>query len=179
MVDLEVRGVWLTLDDSNVLKSETNIREALTKLKSHGFNTIYPAVWHSGHTLYHSQVAENFMGVAVKPDKDFEDRKLMEELVKVSKEQDFRLIPWFEFGLMVPPNSPIDKLEDKDPSKFKDLITRTKDGGKIRIKEDDLGQLMRDDSGKLVPDDFVWMNPCHPEVQNFMVELIGVKVAKS
>jgi uncharacterized lipoprotein YddW (UPF0748 family) len=168
MVDSEVRGVWLTLDDSDVLKSEANIRNALTKLKSYGFNTIYPAVWHSGYTLYPSTVAQNFIGAAVKPDEDFKTRNLIKELVKVSKEFGFRLIPWFEFGLMVAPDSPIDQLEQKDPSKFSDLITRTSCGDKIRMK--------KNDEGELVPDEFIWMNPCHPEVQNFMVQLIAEMV---
>lgn len=170
MADSEVRGVWITLDDSDVLKSKNNIKQALAKLKDYGFNTIYPCVWHSGHTLYPSTVANNFMGVAVKPDKDFQDRDLMQDLVEVSKELEFRLIPWFEFGLMVTPNSPIDNLDNGDSSRFKDLITRTPSGDKIRMKPND--------KGKLVPDDFIWMNPCHPEVQNFMVNLIAEIVQK-
>lgn len=164
----EIKGVWITLDDSNVLKSEDGIRKALERLKLYGFNTIYPCVWHSGYTLYHSTVAETFMGSAVKP--EFAGRNLMKELVKASKDFGFRLLPWFEFGLMVAPNSPIDSLETKDLSKYKDLITRTETGDKIRIKENDLG--------KLVPDDFVWMNPCHPEVRNFMIQLMAEMAEK-
>lgn len=158
---MEIRGIWITRDDSDVLKSKDGLREALEKLKEFGFNTIYPCVWHSGYTLYTSQVAQDFMGSKVHP--EFQSLNLIEELLRLSKEFKFRLIPWFEFGLMVSPNSPIDKLDGKD-SDHKDLISQTKEGKKIRKKPNDRGEF--------VDDEFIWMNPCHPLVQDFIIKLM-------
>lgn len=158
---MEIKGIWITKDNSDVLKSKERLRAALGKLKEFGFNTIYPCVWHSGYTLYPSQVAQRFMGSEVHP--EFQSLNLIEELLKISKEFEFRLIPWFEFGLMVSPNSPIDRLDGKD-SDHKDLISLTEKDEKIRKKPNN--------RGILVDDEFIWMNPCHPLVQNFMVKLI-------
>lgn len=169
----EIRGVWLTLDDSDVLLTEDNIKAALQKLKDCGFNTIYPVVWHSGHTLYPSAVAKAFIGNSVMPGDVFKgvtgrntpqnpfekdsrgkDRNMLAELVQASKDQGLRIIPWFEFGLMMPPGSKI-------ATAHSDLITHTKSGNPIRIKTAD---------GK--PDPFIWMNPWHPKVRQFMRELV-------
>jgi uncharacterized lipoprotein YddW (UPF0748 family) len=80
---MEIRGIWITLDDSDVLKSQANVKKALTNLKKIGFNTVYPCVWHSGYTLYHSPVAEKFMGSKVHP--KFESFNLIEALLTESK----------------------------------------------------------------------------------------------
>ena len=44
----EIRGVWLTSIDSDILESKDNIKASLTKLKEAGFNTLYPVVWNKG-----------------------------------------------------------------------------------------------------------------------------------
>jgi uncharacterized lipoprotein YddW (UPF0748 family) len=159
---MEIRGIWITRDNSDVLKSKNGIRAALEKLKKFGFNTVYPCVWHSGYTLYPSAVAERFMGSNVHP--EFESFNLIEELLKVSKELNLRIIPWFEFGLMVAPNSPIDRLDDETDPRYEGLISKTNDKQKIRKKPSN--------DGTLVDDEFVWMNPCHPLVQTFMINLM-------
>jgi len=40
----EVRGVWLTNVDSEVLFSSQNLKNALNRLNKLNFNTIYPTV---------------------------------------------------------------------------------------------------------------------------------------
>jgi Glycosyl hydrolase-like 10 len=104
----EIRGVWLTNVDSEVLNSLGNLKEGLKRLKAMGFNTLYPAVWQRGFTLYPSGVAKALTGAAVMPNSVFEHRDMLAELIQVAKPMGFRVIPWFEYGLMVKPGSPID-----------------------------------------------------------------------
>jgi uncharacterized lipoprotein YddW (UPF0748 family) len=160
-VDLEeVRGVWLTNIDSNILCSRNNIREGLKLLKDLGFNTIYPVVWNRGFTVYPSPVAEAFIGESVMPAStipncQFINRDMLAEIIEEAKPHNLRVIPWFEYGLMTLPGS---LIEQRHP----DLITLDKRGQKIRIKTA---------NGK--PDDQIWLNICHPEARKFMVDLIA------
>jgi uncharacterized lipoprotein YddW (UPF0748 family) len=156
----EIRGVWLTNVDSEVLNSLGNLKDGLKRLKAMGFNTLYPAVWQRGFTLYPSEVAKKLTGSAVMPNSVFEHRDMLAELIQLAKPMGFRVIPWFEYGLMIKPGTPIDLQRSH-------LITLDKNGKKIRIKSTD---------GK--PDRNVWMNPCHPDVQRFMIDLITDVVAR-
>lgn len=156
----EVRGVWITNVDSDVLHSRTNIHNSLKRLKDLGFNTIYPVVWQRGFTLYptKSEIAKAFIGSPVMPDPKFanENRDVLAEIIEEAEPHGFRVIPWFEYGLMAPPNSPI-------AQRHEELLTLNIGGEKIRLKSHDANK----------PDDHVWFNPCHPEVQKFMVDLIA------
>jgi uncharacterized lipoprotein YddW (UPF0748 family) len=48
----EIRGVWLTNVDSEVMFSRTGIQQAFNQLAQLKFNTVYPAVWNWGYTQY-------------------------------------------------------------------------------------------------------------------------------
>lgn len=151
----EVRAVWLTNVDSDILDSRRNIKAGLQKLKDLGFNTIYPVVWQRGFTLYPSDVAEAFTGSRVMPSSLFTGRDMLAEIIEEVKPHGFRVIPWFEYGLMTLPGSAIEKRHN-------DLFTLANDKSKIRIKTADAKR-----------DDHIWLNPCQPEVQKFIVDLIA------
>ncbi len=153
----EIRGVWLTNIDSDVLFSLDNIKEALVKLKGLKFNTIYPTVWQNGFTLYPSEIPDTSIRSLINPidprlllvDPGIatsEKRDMLKEIVKLGHDHGFRVIPWFEFGLMAPPTSDLAAM-------YKPL-------------------LMEDATGKTVKDGNVWLNPFQPEVQKFIVDLI-------
>ncbi|MDJ0669483.1 MAG: family 10 glycosylhydrolase, partial [Microcystis sp. M53598_WE2] len=55
----EIRGVWLTNVDSDILKSKDNLKAGLEKLKNLGFNTLYLVVWNKGYVFFQSQIADN------------------------------------------------------------------------------------------------------------------------
>jgi uncharacterized lipoprotein YddW (UPF0748 family) len=147
----EIRGVWLTNIDSNVLFSRDNLREAIRRLDRLNFNTVYPTVWNGGYTLYPSEVAEQTSGQKVDPDPGFQDRDMLEEAIKFAHNRNLAIIPWFEFGLMAPADS---ELVRRHP----DWVTARRNGNKIfNVHGEDRS---------------VWLNPAHPQVQDFLTNLV-------
>jgi uncharacterized lipoprotein YddW (UPF0748 family) len=150
-----IKAVWLTNVDSQILNSRQNIAAGLNQLHQLGFNTIYPVVWQRGYTLYPSTVAESWTGATVMPDSPFTGRDLLAEIIELAAPYNMRVIPWFEYGLMLPPRSNI-------ASQFPELISIDSRGQQQR---------MITASGKQDPQ--VWLNPCVPQVQEFLVDLIA------
>lgn len=153
----ELRGVWLTNVDSDVLFSKGSLRDAIRRLERLNFNTVYPTVWNGGYTLYPSEVAEKAMGQAIDPEPGLQDRDMLEEVIDLSHGRGLAVIPWFEFGLMAPADS---ELVRRHP----DWITSRRDGIKtFNVHGEDRS---------------VWLNPAHPEVQDFFVKLVVEVVEK-
>ena len=147
--ETEVRGVWLTNVDSDVLFSRRGLKKALKKLKQLNFNTVYPTVWQGGYTLYPSEVARRVFGVSLDPNPGLQGRDMLREIVKQGHKRGLTVIPWVEFGLMAPAES---ELVEEHP----DWLTYRKDGSKIDMQGEDAR---------------VWLNPFHPEVQQFIIDL--------
>lgn len=170
----ELRGVWLTNIDSEVLFSREKLKDALDKLKAHKFNTLYPVVWQGGYTLYPSDIASSTFGHSIHPQmKDrVKDRlgEMMTDILELGHAQDFRVIPWFEYGLMAP--APPDP-----PLKIHPLIEKHENWF-TRDARNELVRLKKNDKGELEPDPHVWLNPTNPEVVKFMTDLIGEFVQK-
>ena len=154
----ELRGIWLTNVDSDVLFSTVRLQQAIKRLKRLKFNTLYPTVWNGGYTLYPSKVAEKYFGAAIDPSPKLKNRDMLAEAIKFGHEQKFAVIPWFEYGLMTEENS---DLMRKHP----EWITNRHDGSKVFVHGDKQQHRL------------VWLNPVRPEVQNFLTELI-VEVVK-
>lgn len=147
----EIRGVWLTNVDSNILYSAQDLTSGLQRLKSLNFNTLYPTIWQGGYTLYPSSVTQEVFGVTVDPNPGLEKRDVLQEIVSQGHQQNFTIIPWFEFGFMAPADS---ELVKKHPN----WITQKQDGSVIK---------------KEGVEERVWLNPFHPEVQQFILNLIA------
>lgn len=153
----EVRAIWLTNVDSDILHSRANIEKGLQRLKSLGFNTIYPVVWQRGFTLYPSKIAQSFTGFSVMQNPScFQNRDMLAEIIEIAKPLNLRVIPWFEYGLMAPPNSFL-------AQRHQHLLTLDIRQNQIRLKSHD----------KNKPDVQVWLNPCQLKVQEFIVNLIA------
>jgi uncharacterized lipoprotein YddW (UPF0748 family) len=137
---------------ARLLYYTTRLDDAIANLAKLRLNTLYPSVWNGGTTLYPSAIAGQSSGVPSfwqklpKPDP-------LAALVQQAHRQQLRLIPWFEYGLMVPPQSAIAILHP-------DWLTATRHGKQ------------QDESNQQA-----WLNPIHPQVQQFLVDLI-VEVAK-
>ncbi len=152
----EIRGVWLTNIDSEVLFAPENVAAAIARLGDLNFNTVYPTVWNWGYTLYPSQVAEKVVGSKIDPDPGLRDRDVLAEIIRHSQAKNLRVIPWFEFGFMAPADS---ELARRRP----EWITKRSDGTQVKME----GAHPR-----------VWLNPFHPEVQQFLIDLIVEAVRK-
>jgi uncharacterized lipoprotein YddW (UPF0748 family) len=145
----EIRGVWLTSNDFSVLRDRAQLGEALQKLKQLNFNTIYPVVWNSGYVMYPSQVAQA-AGIQPFIYRGSEGQDIIADIIAQGHRQNLLVMPWFEFGFMAPPMS---ELASEHP----DWLTQQQDGSKTSVTA----------AGEVS-----WLNPFHPQVQQFLTELI-------
>lgn len=152
----ELRGVWLTNIDSDVLFEKERLKQSLQTLHQLNFNTVYPAVWNWGYTLYPSKVIAKVIGKSVDPTPGLQKRDMLKEIVRDGHKQGLTVIPWFEFGFMAPADSLLAKNRPY-------WLTNRSDGIKI-VKE---GTHNR-----------VWLNPFRPDVQQFIQDLI-VEIVKN
>jgi len=148
-VPVEMRGVWLTNVDSNVFDSRDTIEEALAFLDAHNFNTIFPVVWHNGYTLYPSGTMDDYFDRPGHP--DYAGRDLLQEVIDAAAPYDIAVVPWFEFGFS----------SDNEAD------------GPGHILQARPEWAARDSSGDiLLKNGFRWMNAYHPEVQEFVANLV-------
>ncbi|MFN7528781.1 MAG: glycoside hydrolase family 10 protein [Dolichospermum sp.] len=145
----EIRGVWVTNNDLNILKDRTKVQEAVTQLRELNFNTVYPVVWNAGYVMYPSQVAKD---LEIQPFvfKGLDGHDILADLIDKSHRQKLLVIPWFEFGFMTPDSS---ELALNKPG----WLTQKQDGGTTSVSA----------AGEVS-----WLNPFHPEVQQFIIDLL-------
>ncbi|WP_160299477.1 glycoside hydrolase family 10 protein [Leptolyngbya iicbica] len=154
----ELRGVWLTNIDSEVLFSRDELAAGIQRLKAMNINTLYPVVWNMGYTQYPSAVAERYLGRSRRlwpgENPPFEaaqgDRDMLQELIELAHAADMAVIPWFEFGFMAPGDYP---LHETRPEWF----TQRRDG----TKDIPMGNEV-----------FTWMNPFHPQTRGLLLGMI-------
>jgi len=148
----EMRGVWITNVDSEVLFTPGGIEQAMDYLADRGFNLIFPVVWNKGYTLYPSQVMADYFGEEYRIDPLFaeQQRDPLAELIIHAHRRGMEVMPWFEFGFA---------------SSFE------ADGGHLIAMRPEWAA--RDSTGALLKKNgFEWMNAIHPEVQDFMLALV-------
>ncbi|RCJ14982.1 hypothetical protein A6S26_10040 [Nostoc sp. ATCC 43529] len=163
----EIRGVWLTNVASGVLFVPWGINRALNQLSALNFNTIYPVVWNRGHTFYQSAVAKMTTGSDTQPLVKFMHggQDVLTKIVRLAKNKDLRVIPWFEYGFMTPHYSELAR-------RYPDWLTIGREG--INSVQDTPPEEI--DNGLLNKQ--AWLNPLHPQVQEFIQGLI-VEVVKN
>ncbi len=152
----EIRGVWLTNIDSDVLFSATAVTEAIDSLSEYNFNTLYPVVWNRGYTQYPSQVMKRVIDVELDPQPELQNRDVLQEIITQAKAKNMSVMPWFEFGFMVPQDS---KFLQSRPN----WITTNQQGVPF-VKDNNQFQ--------------VWLNPFNPQVQQFVLDLVIEVVSK-
>jgi len=188
----EIRGVWITNVASNILFAPWGIPRALNQLAELKFNTLYPVVWNRGYTFYRSDVLQQETGQPIEPlialMHPREDP--LAELVRIGHEKNFRVLPWFEYGFMIPLNSSI-------AQQHPDWLTSRKNGSR-QLKEDFLeghealpaaDEAQNNTTGtnngwaKRVlkggaPNQLGWLNPMHPSVQGLLLSLVEEVVTR-
>jgi uncharacterized lipoprotein YddW (UPF0748 family) len=172
----EIRGVWITNIDSNVLFQRQRLRQGIEDLHKLNFNTLYPVVWNWGYTLYPSQVAKRVMGKEIMPrataegllqarftrDEGLEGRDILRETIDAARQRKMAVIPWVEFGFMG--TAPSDPLGSNLAKLHPDWLLKKRDGKTV-------WQEGRDHER-------VWFNPLHPQVQKFTTDLAVEIVSK-
>ena len=148
----DLRGVWLTNIDSDILFDSDRTKEALTKLKHAGFTTVYPVVWNDGYTLYPSPLMKNEFGEAFEQDTSFATLGIdpLENVITHARTLGLKVIPWFEFGFSSSYNQ---------------------QGGHILRAKPEWAALDKE-GAILTKNGFEWMNAIHPEVQQFLLDMV-------
>ncbi len=147
-IKTEMRGVWITNVDSDVLFSDSRIAEAMNYLESVGINVVFPVVWNKGYTLYPSQIMNERFGVPIW--QLVSGRDPLKKLVIEAHRNGIEVIPWFEFGF---------------------ATSYSLNGGHILAKYPDWA--LKNLAGQLVvKNGFDWMSGINPDVQNFMTSLV-------
>jgi uncharacterized lipoprotein YddW (UPF0748 family) len=144
----EIRGVWMTTNDFDILEDRHLTSAAITKLTQANFNTIYPVVWNAGYTKYPSNVARQagipffYQGT--------EGQDILADVTAQAHRQGLLVIPWFEFGFMAPLGSEL-LLAHPQWQTFK------RNG---------------EETSMTAAGEVAWLNPFHPQVQQFIRDLV-------
>lgn len=172
----EIRGVWLTNVASSILFAPWGIPRALDQLAELKFNTVYPVVWNRGNTFYRSHTLEEMTGQPIEPlialTHPREDP--LQEIVRVGHEKHLQVLPWFEYGFMIPLDSPLAQQHPEWLTSRQNGSRRLKDSmmtaGEAPPKPEKgpLGRLLK--SG--APSQLGWLNPMHPSVQGLLLSLV-------
>ncbi|BCL35052.1 glycoside hydrolase family 10 protein [Nostoc sp. MS1] len=151
----EIRGVWMTNNDFDILRDRVKVQDAMSKLRRLNFNTVYPVVWNSGYVMYPSAVAQK-AGIQPFVFKGKDGHDILADVINQAHRRGLLAIPWFEFGFMAPPTS---ELAMNHP----EWLTQKRNGGQTSMSA----------AGEVV-----WLNPFHPHVQRLISDLVLEIVTK-
>ena len=198
----EIRGVWITNVASSVLFAPWGISRAVHELADMHFNTLYPVVWNRGKSFYHSDTLKQLTGHAIAPLMTLTHPTAdpHETMLKEGHKNNLRVIPWFEYGFMVPlhsrlaqqhPNwlttrqngspylheSSFTEGADNENADNESADNESADNESTESAEQTNGLLSRLlNSG--APSELGWLNPLHPEVQSLILSLVGEVVGE-
>ncbi|MBE9064201.1 glycoside hydrolase family 10 protein [cf. Phormidesmis sp. LEGE 11477] len=187
-LDSEVRGVWITNVASSVLFTPWGIARTIEQLADMQFNTVYPVVWNRGQTFYHSDRIKEITQRDISPLVGLlhPQEDPLAEMVRRGHQKGMRVIPWFEYGFMVPLQSRLAKAHP-------DWLT-ARENGTLRLGEDALagglvGETAEPDDAAArtrglnrllksgAPTELGWLNPLHPSVQALILDLVDEVVS--
>lgn len=143
-----IRGVWVTNVASDALRSAAKVKETVTLCRQKGINTIYVVVWNKGRTMYPSNVVQRYIGV--RQDSVYGSFDPLQAIVEEGHRQGLAVHAWFEFGFSYD---------------YKDSTGLWMQRYPHWAGRDARGNLLQKNG-------FFWWNALHPEVQQFMQELV-------
>ena len=173
----QIRGVWMTNLGASMMYYTLRTDEVVANLAKHGLNTLYPCVWNRGYTLHPSQVAKAAGGVLrdvttnlpLVPGDD-----VLAGFVHQAHRQHLRIVPWFEYGLMIPETAAIAQSHHQ-------WLTTNRFGETVQnpLRPNPLPpEPIRNFQREIAGGNLAWLNPFRPEVQQFLTDLIVEVVAR-
>ena len=150
----EVRGVWMTTSDMDILLDRDRLSGAMAQLAKLNFNTVYPVVWNSGYALHPSSVARRVGSPQIY--RGAQNQDPLAEIIYQGHRNGLSVMPWFEFGFMVPESS--------------ELALAHPDWLSVKANGDTTANSAGGENA--------WLNPLKPEVQKFLTDLVMEVVDK-
>jgi uncharacterized lipoprotein YddW (UPF0748 family) len=148
----EVRGTWLTTTANDALATPEQTALTMRRLRAIGLNTVYVECWKNGYTEFPSATLYKTIGIPCKINLPGQpkNRDLLRETLLEAHRNGLLCFAWFEYGFMAASKDTHNELRAKKPQ-----------------------WLLRDRNGsEVAPDGMIWMNPLHPEVRTFLLNLI-------
>lgn len=157
----EVRGTWLTTTANDAISSPAKTAETMKKLREIGLNTVYVECWKNGFTEFPSKTMKELVGVEMRINNTPPElqRDLLGEAVIEAHRNGMLCVAWFEYGFMAAWKD--SEHEFRKLAREKGWLTTTRDGREV-------GDV----------NSFVWLNPFHPEVQQFLINIVKDAVYK-
>lgn len=147
-------GVWIANVGSTAMRSEKDVREAVSLCRKKGINTLFVVVWNNGMTTYPSKVFERAIGV--RQDPRYKGFDPLAAFVQEGHRAKLKVHAWFEYGFSYQFGSA--------PSPW------------TKLHPEWIG---RDAAGKpLMKNGFAWWNSLHPGPQQFLQDLMLEVVRK-
>lgn len=168
----KLQAVWITDLATTVLGATRHLDRVSYRLAELHFNTVYPAVWDRGYTLYPSQVTLNQYGRKQAPlARWLPIADPLQVFVNTARRQGLNIVPWFEYGLSIPATS---ELVRNHP----DWILKTASGA-VHLDSapkpspwfENLPAPLKRAALERTGTAIVWLNPAHPGVRKFFVSL--------
>lgn len=153
-----VRAVWVTNVASSVLMSEANLTAMVDLLAELNFNTICVTAYNKSQTIFQSQTLANVLEIT--PSQTVIDGcgwgDVLGKLIEKAHAKNIKVIAWFEYGFASHYNGQPQPITDKKPQ----WVSKQQDGTQT------------------VKNSFYWLNGFHPEVQQFVTDMIVECVTK-
>jgi uncharacterized lipoprotein YddW (UPF0748 family) len=146
-----LRGTWLAKTNQGHFDSQSKLKDVVSQLAKWNFNAIFPVVYTGGHTLYPSEFFRLHSGLLQDFNPLYRNRDVFAEVFQAANAQNMRVIPWFEYGFMVPVRTDLGKRKQY-------LFAKALDG-----------RFSRFENGV----EMAWLNILKPEVQDFIYSLIS------
>ena len=122
-------------------------------------------VWNRGYTLYPSSITKNVGGLKQDRLTSLPYENILSSLIYQAHRQNLRLVPWFEYGLMIPTTS---KIAQEHP----DWLTTTRNEETVinynPTKPRWILNSLFNFAQEITGANQGWLNPFHPEVQEFI-----------
>lgn len=105
----EMRGVWVSNVDSNVMDSFGNMESLAARISNLNMNALYPVVWNKGETFYPSEVMVRYGAPKISTRYGLPSLKRdpVNDWLNLGNQYDLDIIPWFEWGVKIPADAPL------------------------------------------------------------------------